>query len=388
MARRCPYHRLAVAATALLLVLPRWSAAAPDVAIRMDVAPQVPASGQTVELTITATNRGSSDASDVVVIDTLPAGLAPAPGQAAFPGTGWYEPASGTWSIGSLAHGASAALVLPVVVTATPQPACLVAVARASAPGDAEQANDRAVAAVKLDAVDQCVDLHFEQASVQQSGCGGPLFVFYEVTLLNEGPDEARDVVVDFSQSPPILPGLVFFGDSCEGAQCRIAAVPAGARRTIQVGSDAFDNDADRSVRLTVVATTADVEYASGDNQRSDSFRIKRSPDCDVGSGVALSGCFVATAAYGSPLEPHVQALRAFRDEVLRHSAPGRAFIAFYYEHSPPVAAVIARHASLRALARAALAPVVYAVEYPRRSAALAALLLVTLGIGVRRAWR
>jgi hypothetical protein len=43
--------------------------------------------------------------------------------------------------------------------------------------------------------------------------------------------------------------------------------------------------------------------------------------------------------------------------------------VAFYYRHSPPVAALIGRHESLRAATRAALAPVVFAIERPRRPA-------------------
>jgi uncharacterized repeat protein (TIGR01451 family) len=381
-----PCARRAVLAAACLL-LPRLALAAPDVALRMDVVPQVPTPGQTVEITITATNLGGSDATDVAVKNTLPSGLAPAPGQAAFPSTGWYEPASGTWSVGTLAHGASAQLVLPVVVSATPQPACLVDAARASAPGDAVPVNDRAVAAVKHTVVDRCVDLHLESPKLRPSGCGGTLFVFYEVTLVNEGPDDARDVAVDFSQSPTILPGVVFFGDACSGNRCLIPVVQAKARQLLQVGSDAFFNGSDRTVNLTVAATTSDVDYASDDDRRTDAFRIEASPDCDDGDGygVVLSGCFIATAAYGSPLEPHVEALRRFRDEHLRASAAGRAFIAWYYEYSPPVAAVIARHESLRWLTRAALTPLVYAIEFPGRALALAALLLGGGVIGWRR---
>jgi hypothetical protein len=75
--------------------------------------------------------------------------------------------------------------------------------------------------------------------------------------------------------------------------------------------------------------------------------------------------CFIATAAYGSYLDPHVAELRRFRDEVLMPTAMGRAFVDFYYSASPPLADFIARHDGLRALTRAALTPVVYAVAYP-----------------------
>jgi hypothetical protein len=92
--------------------------------------------------------------------------------------------------------------------------------------------------------------------------------------------------------------------------------------------------------------------------------------------------CFIATAAWGSWMDPHVATLRRFRDEVLMQHAPGRAFVGFYYRHSPPLAAFIARHEALRAAARVALAPLVFAVERPAAAAGtllLAMLLLVNL---------
>lgn len=47
--------------------------------------------------------------------------------------------------------------------------------------------------------------------------------------------------------------------------------------------------------------------------------------------------------------------LRRFRDEYLLTNAPGRAFVAFYYEVSPPMADWIAQHEGVRALVRIAL---------------------------------
>jgi hypothetical protein len=56
------------------------------------------------------------------------------------------------------------------------------------------------------------------------------------------------------------------------------------------------------------------------------------------------SGCLIATALYGSPLEPEVQFLRHFRDDTLTGLA-GKSFVsdlnAWYYSFSPQVAQYI-----------------------------------------------
>ncbi len=72
-----------------------------------------------------------------------------------------------------------------------------------------------------------------------------------------------------------------------------------------------------------------------------------------------VSPCFVATAAYGSALAPRVGVLRRLRDRHLRTNAVGRAFVHAYYALGPYAADAIRDDESLRAVARAALRPLV-----------------------------
>ncbi len=81
--------------------------------------------------------------------------------------------------------------------------------------------------------------------------------------------------------------------------------------------------------------------------------------------GSGGGGCFIATAAYGSYLDPHVKVLRYFRDNYLLTNPIGRGFTVLYYKVSPSIAYYISRHETLRLTARLALAPLVIGIAYP-----------------------
>ena len=79
----------------------------------------------------------------------------------------------------------------------------------------------------------------------------------------------------------------------------------------------------------------------------------------NVGSDSEGNGCFIATSAYGSSMEPHVKILRDFRDRFLIGNTVGKIFVHLYYTYSPPIADFIAKHDSLKAIVRIALLPIV-----------------------------
>jgi len=69
--------------------------------------------------------------------------------------------------------------------------------------------------------------------------------------------------------------------------------------------------------------------------------------------------CFIATAAYGTPMAEEIEILREFRDEYLLTNPMGRVFVGFYNRVSPPIAEFISKHPSLKPIARAVLVPAV-----------------------------
>lgn len=95
------------------------------------------------------------------------------------------------------------------------------------------------------------------------------------------------------------------------------------------------------------------------------------------------TGCFIATAAYGSPDAFAVEVLREFRDRYLQTNAAGRAFVRWYYAFSPSAARFITEHPGLKPFVRAALGPVVSVAllftRAPHLALAVAAMLLIAL---------
>ena len=381
----------------LLLGLPfAVASAAPDIDVRKSVNNEFPIVNEPVEFTVQVENIGDQLAAAVVIVDLLPAEMAIPAGSAAFPSVGAYDPVSGEWTIGDMDAGSTAVLVVPAIVTEQQPPACIVNLASSQFADVTTDDNDEARAAIHQAGVERCIDL-----GVDFGISASPLFVFPscdsqesyvgDARVTNYGPDAARNVVVTVTQSPVVGPNLRFNDTDCDNApsaRCRIAGIAAGETVTIDVTSDLYQSYSAVTQTLTVNASSSDVDYDASNNEPSSSgsgggFSSCEEIDLGIPAFALGPGCFIATAAYGSPLDSRLDTLRGFRDRFMITNAPGRAVVRFYYRHSPPMAEFIAEHDWLRAIVRGLLTPIVFAIEYPEWVALI--LIFLASAVGIRR---
>jgi len=117
------------------------------------------------------------------------------------------------------------------------------------------------------------------------------------------------------------------------------------------------------------IAVSSDLKSLSPDTTYHFRLVVTHNPDTTYGedltfktykeSGSSGGGCFIATAAFGSSLGPHVKILKDFRDKYLLTNAWGREFVEFYYMASPSIADRIANNGPLKIMVRMCLYPLV-----------------------------
>ncbi|MBU0478728.1 hypothetical protein KKC91_09200 [bacterium] len=82
--------------------------------------------------------------------------------------------------------------------------------------------------------------------------------------------------------------------------------------------------------------------------------------DSGSSGGGGKSGCFIATACYGTPMAYEVRVLSRFRDECLLTNPVGKIFVNTYYKISPPIADFIRQHPLLKNTTRKFLKPLIW----------------------------
>lgn len=168
----------------------------------------------------------------------------------------------------------------------------------------------------------------------------------------------------------------------------RVVASPDEGRTltvTAQLETSTFDPNPDNN-RATAAVTVSRAFFDAEPRQPFEIYCSDSARAAGQCGNVPLLGdlhmlqCFIATAAYGSPLDSHVASLRQFRDRWLLTNAPGRAFVAWYYRTSPPVARWMSSRSWARAIVRGLLWPIVVVIEHSQ--AAGLSMLLALVGYG------
>lgn len=166
------------------------------------------------------------------------------------------------------------------------------------------------------------------------------------------------------AQSPPQLPeecyGTITINgkDSAVGTTiiAEIDGVERGRFVTTTIG--AYGGSKDKDKRIIVEGTEADIgkniTFLIDGVQANERviYENGESIELNLTATKSVSPCFIATAAYGTPMHEDINVLRDFRDEYLMTSAVGRVFVKVYYTTSPPIADVIREHKWLRAVVR------------------------------------
>lgn len=166
-----------------------------DLSVTKSVDEATPNVGQNVTFTVTVSNDGPDDATNVTVGDTLPAGFTFV---SSTPSQGSYNDATGVWSVGDLANAATATLQISATVTASGAQTNIAEVTSADqADSDSTPNNSVAAEDDQADATvtPQIADLSVTKVVDESSPALGQNVTF-TVTVANAGPDAASNVTV------------------------------------------------------------------------------------------------------------------------------------------------------------------------------------------------
>ena len=129
---------------------------------------------------------------------------------------------------------------------------------------------------------------------------------------------------------------------------------------TIDLVADAgFVVGTDTNVDIRFIFNTVTTANNMGLGFYIDDVLLQADDNSAAGGSGSTGPCFIATAAYGTPMADEIVVLRNFRDAYLLNNAVGTAFVDAYYRVSPSIAEVVADHPTAAQAVRVALVPAI-----------------------------
>ena len=92
--------------------------------------------------------------------------------------------------------------------------------------------------------------------------------------------------------------------------------------------------------------------YGSSSTDKRSNDTLDASLDVLDAATSVISGCFIVTAVYGSPLAEEIDHFRDYRDKVMLTNKIGTILVKIYYIVSPQLAKIIARSSSMKKILR------------------------------------
>jgi len=203
-----------------------------DIQVSESVDDDTPAISQNVIFTVTAKNNGPATATGVVLTSNLPAGLSHVSNT---PSQGTYAPGPGTWSVGTLASGASATLSLTMTNTVS---TTVVQTFTKTAATEQDLVAGNDAASVVLNPTVPEVDLALSKITMQDPVANGLNFS-YVIVATNLSAGSATGVVVtDMLPAGVTLVSSATTQGSCSGVTtvtCNLGTLLGGGSATINL---------------------------------------------------------------------------------------------------------------------------------------------------------
>lgn len=320
--------------------------------------------GDIIEYQLKVVNETNTDINNVQIQDILPAEVDFVDAISTL--NGFYEPSTGIWEIpilGTTDANKTAALQLRVLVkagilsdpmdfiTATNH---IILVSPAPIEPNEAKHSTNIVCTFCIDWEIVSIKLVSEFRSGYPTDHPDQFRYFLYVTVANNGPIASQGSITSTYFNVSYAPSLTL-----QPTLPIAVSLDEGEKKTYLYTTD--------WVEIPHSTYTVNWEFTINDDTLLDPVE----PNSDSGSWtgevipVDTEACFIATAAYGSRLDPHVQSLREFRDKILMRSWIGRKFVSIYYEFSPPIARHIEQSEPLKKITRIALIPVIFTIENP-----------------------